>query len=90
MGADAPKLKLPKRPESLVGDRDVTDRILAASRVAEKIRGKTVPKRGGGEQLPGRGGKGSGGGTHNRARTQSRTVARKNGRGGGERSSTSR
>lgn len=89
MGADAPKLKLPKRPESLVGDRDVTDRILAASRVAEKIRGKAAPKHGGG-QLPGRGTKGSGGGTRNRARTQSRTVARKNGRGGGERSSTSR
>ena len=90
MGADTPKLKLPKRPDPLVGDRDVTDRILAASRAAEKIRSKTVPKRGGGEQLPGRGGKGSGGGTHNRARTQSQTVTRKNGRGGGERSNTSR
>ena len=47
-GVKTPRIKLPKRPEDLAGDREVTDRRLAVAQRADRIRAKAIPKSGGG------------------------------------------
>lgn len=47
-GGKTPRIKLPKRPEELADDREVTDRRLAVAQRADRIRAKAIPKSGGG------------------------------------------
>lgn len=49
-GGKTPRIKLPKRPEELAGDREVTDRRLATAQKADRIRAKAIPKTGGSGQ----------------------------------------
>lgn len=42
-GGKTPRIKLPKRPEDLAGDREVTDRRLAVAQKADCIRAKARP-----------------------------------------------
>lgn len=49
-GGKTPRIKLPKRPEVLADDREVTERRLAVAQRADRIRAKAVPKSGGSGQ----------------------------------------
>lgn len=49
-GGKTPRIKLPKRPEVLADDREVTERRLAVAQRADRIRATAVPKTGGSGQ----------------------------------------
>lgn len=83
LGPNTPKIKIPKRPGEIVGDREVSEKVNVIAQRAEKIRSNAgVRGSGSGHVVAGRAKKGSGGGYQQRNRGRTQSITRKDNRGG--------
>lgn len=76
MGADTPRLKVPKRPDELIGDDSVNDKILSVMRAADKVRSRVGAVKATGEQTRPGHNTGKGGSAGSRSRVQSKSHSR--------------
>ena len=76
MGAATPRLKVPKRPDELIGDDSVNDKILSVMRAADKVRSRVGAVKTTGEQTHPGHNTGKGGSAGSRSRVQSKSHSR--------------
>lgn len=76
MGADTPRLKVQKRPDDLIGDDSVNDKILSVMRAADKVRSRVGAVKATGEQTRPGHNTGKGGSAGSRSRVQSKSHSR--------------
>lgn len=89
-GSATPRLKVPKRPDELIGDDSVNDRILSVMHAADRVRSRAGAVKASGAQSRPTRKAGKGGATGSHSRSHSRSQSHEHGRTGTRSGNTGR